>query len=109
VATASTHSLAFVGTDLAGGDNTVFIDNVVINPGTLALPASLGAMLPSPGALVMSIGNLMVGHNYEVQSATNLVAPTWVGEANFVASQTMQTITNSTAGAPQKFYRLVGH
>src|SRR5439155_59661 len=29
-ATASTHTLAFVGTDLPGGDNTVFIDNVRI-------------------------------------------------------------------------------
>jgi hypothetical protein len=28
VATAATHALAFVGTDLAGGDNTVFLDNV---------------------------------------------------------------------------------
>ncbi len=32
VASAATHTLSFVGTDLAGGDNTVFIDNVAINP-----------------------------------------------------------------------------
>ncbi len=31
VATASTHTLAFVGTDLAGGDNTVFLDNVRVS------------------------------------------------------------------------------
>ena len=41
VATAVTHTLLFVGTDLAGGDNTVFLDNVRINPPlatTVALP-----------------------------------------------------------------------
>ena len=32
VASAVTHTLSFVGTDLAGGDNTVFIDRVTINP-----------------------------------------------------------------------------
>lgn len=32
VASAATHTLSFVGTDLAGGDNTVFIDNLSINP-----------------------------------------------------------------------------
>ena len=31
-ASTPTHALSFVGTDLAGGDNTVFIDNVTINP-----------------------------------------------------------------------------
>ncbi len=31
VATATTHTLSFVGTDLAGGDNTVFLDNVQIS------------------------------------------------------------------------------
>jgi autotransporter-associated beta strand protein len=32
VASAVTHTLSFAGTDLAGGDNTVFIDRVTINP-----------------------------------------------------------------------------
>lgn len=36
VATAALHTLSFVGTDLAGGDNTVFLDNVQI---TIAPPA----------------------------------------------------------------------
>lgn len=46
VASASTHTLAFVGTDLAGGDNTVFIDNVRIIG--VALPLDEKAFLPSP-------------------------------------------------------------
>jgi autotransporter-associated beta strand protein len=45
-ATAATETLAFVGTDLAGGDNTIFIDNVkmtAVISGTPAAPASLTA------------------------------------------------------------------
>jgi autotransporter-associated beta strand protein len=43
-ATAATENLGFVGTDLAGGDNTIFIDAIQINavaPGTPAAPAGL--------------------------------------------------------------------
>jgi hypothetical protein len=41
-ATAAIHTLSFVGTDLAGGDNTIFIDNVRITPPLLpvTLPAT---------------------------------------------------------------------
>jgi regulation of enolase protein 1 (concanavalin A-like superfamily) len=52
-ATASTHTLAFVGTDLAGGDNTVFIDNVRIT--TVAAPLDGDAYLPPP-LLSLDIG-----------------------------------------------------
>jgi regulation of enolase protein 1 (concanavalin A-like superfamily) len=44
-ATASTHSLSFVGTDLATGDNTVFVDNVRI--AVVAAPDG-GSTLPNP-------------------------------------------------------------
>jgi autotransporter-associated beta strand protein len=37
-ATAVAHTLAFVGTDLVGGDNTVFIDNVSITPPLSTIP-----------------------------------------------------------------------
>ena len=37
-ATATTHTLSFVGTDLATGDNTVFIDDVQISPALFGLP-----------------------------------------------------------------------
>ena len=40
-ATAATETVAFIGTDLVGGDNTVFIDNVQIALSTLStVPAS---------------------------------------------------------------------
>ncbi len=38
VATAVTHTLSFVGTDLAGGDNTVFLDNVEVSTAPPAIP-----------------------------------------------------------------------
>jgi hypothetical protein len=47
-ATATTHTLRFVGTDLHGGDNTVFLDNVrltfVSPPAAPAAPANLQAV-----------------------------------------------------------------
>ena len=39
-ATASTHTLTFAGTDLVGGDNTVFIDNVRITVASMPPPNS---------------------------------------------------------------------
>ena len=43
-ATAATETVAFVGTDLAGGDNTVFIDNVRITaPPILSMPGFPGS------------------------------------------------------------------
>ncbi len=46
MATATTHVLSFVGTDLAGGDNTVFIDNVRIGvvSNSIVKPAGLNAI-----------------------------------------------------------------
>ncbi|MDB6080044.1 MAG: hypothetical protein JWO82_3791, partial [Akkermansiaceae bacterium] len=41
-ATSALHTLAFAGTDLAGNDNTVFIDNLSISS-TLSPPTGLGA------------------------------------------------------------------
>jgi len=46
-ATAPTHTLAFVGTDLAGGDNTVFIDNVRFSPGLQPVPAAVAVTSPA--------------------------------------------------------------
>jgi hypothetical protein len=60
-ATAATHTLSFVGTDLVGGDNTVFIDNVRITP--LLLTLSNSPSLVMTGA-------------FQTNSAGNFT-PTW--------------------------------
>ena len=44
-ATAATHTLSFVGTDLPGGDNTVFLDNVRIAPAPSLTPPQVGWQL----------------------------------------------------------------
>ena len=51
-ATAMTHTLAFVGTDLAGGDNTVFIDNVRFSPVLQPVPASVALTSPANNAVI---------------------------------------------------------
>jgi hypothetical protein len=55
-ATAATHTLAFAGTDLVGGDNTVFLDNVRI--------------VPSPSLTVVQLGlqltNLLSGNQFQL-------------------------------------------
>ena len=44
-ASAATHTLAFAGTDLLGGDNTVFLDNVRLTPAPSLTPPQLGWQL----------------------------------------------------------------
>jgi hypothetical protein len=41
-ASAPTHKLAFIGTDLNGGDNTVFLDNVRLTPAPSLTPPQIG-------------------------------------------------------------------
>jgi hypothetical protein len=49
-ATAATHTLSFVGTDLIGGDNTVFIDNVRLVPPIQPVPSGVTLASPANGA-----------------------------------------------------------
>ena len=75
-----------------------------------AAPASLSATLQAGlPSFIMNVGNLVAGRNYMLQSTTNLAAPVWLTETNFLATQTVAAFTNSTAGDPQKFYRIVGY
>ena len=52
-ATAKTHTLSFVGTDLSGGDNTIFIDDVRISPPLLPVPVVARNTLPVTAADVV--------------------------------------------------------
>ena len=74
-----------------------------------AVPTSVGAARSAPGELIMNIGSLVVGRNYEIQSSTNLTSGVWVTETNFIATDTFTSITNAISGADQKFYRVMGH
>ena len=83
-ATATTHKLSFVGTDLATGDNTVFIDDVQISP-TIQTPAPVLTLTNPPNqssfpalstislaATVITNGNLINGVAFYA-NATNLI------------------------------------
>ncbi len=72
-----------------------------------AVPVSVGAGLMAAGQLVMSLGELVIGRDYEIQSATNLEAPVWVTETNFVAAAGAVAITNTMDGSSRKFYRVL--
>jgi alpha-L-rhamnosidase len=83
-ATATTHTLRFVGTDLATGDNTVFIDNVRISPSiqarassvTLASPANNTGFLAGTtinlAATVVTNGDTINGVQFYA-NGTNLI------------------------------------
>lgn len=74
-ATATSHTLSFVGTDLAGGDNTVFIDNVSFSPPLVTLPTPSLTTNTLPATAVDSVGNTITfqaGFN-----STNPVAYQW--------------------------------
>ena len=91
-ATAPTQTVAFVGTDLAGGDKTVFIDNVcIITPYPLA-PPSLN-LQQAGGNLVLNWSSGML------LQATNLAGP-WTTNTQAASPFTLAPI------APQMFYRL---
>jgi hypothetical protein len=105
VATATNHTLSFVGTDLAGGDNTVFIDNVRFTPPIP--PVAPGVALTSPSnsvtllapasvslaAAVISNGNF-IGSVQFFSNASNLLAQDFTPPYSFAW-------TNINAGSYQ--------
>ncbi|HWD91571.1 MAG TPA: family 78 glycoside hydrolase catalytic domain [Verrucomicrobiae bacterium] len=92
-ATAATHKLSFVGTDLAGGDNTIFIDNIRISPALLSPPVVMTNTLP---ATVVDV----VGSQITFQAGFSSLIPiayqwqriSW-GVTNNIAAATGTTLT----------------
>ncbi len=75
-----------------------------------AMPANLNAMLQANSAgFILTIGNLVVGRNYILQSTTNLAAAAWDTETNWSATFSTAAITNAITSSTKKFYRLVGY
>jgi hypothetical protein len=109
-ASAFTHTLSFVGTDLAGGDNTVFLDNVRLSPAISQVPPSVALITPANnsvfsaadpvnlGATVITNGNSIVGVQF-YSNTSNLIAQ--------VIAPYTYAWTNASAGASTVFARLV--
>ena len=74
------------------------------------MPAALGA-IPLSGAatFLLNVSGLVVGRNYALQTTTNLASGVWSTTTNFTATKTTATLTNTTAGATQLFYRILGY
>ena len=84
VATATTHTLSFVGTDLAGGDNTVFLDNVRFNAVLHPVAAAVAVTTPLNNAVfaaaapvnliatVIANGNQINGVEFYTDTITRL-------------------------------------
>ncbi len=110
VATAAKHTLGFVGTDLATGDNTVFIDNISISPPISQVPPTIALTSPAPNAVfsaatpvnlaatVAANGNTIVGVLFYSDS-TNLIAE--------VTAPYSYAWSNADAGNSTVFARLV--
>ena len=82
-ATAATHTLTFAGTDLVGGDNTVFLDNVRIAPAPSLTSVQLGLQstnLPPGNLFQLSWPADHTG--WRVQMQTNGLGTNWVNVLN---------------------------
>jgi alpha-L-rhamnosidase len=117
-ATATSHTLKFVGTDRAGGDNTVFIDNVTCapmlnNPTNTPLVPRAPAAAPQPaltarmqnhGVFTVQLQEASELANI-VETSTNLVDWTPVYTNSGLNSPTIYT--NSDVTDQSRFYRVV--
>jgi hypothetical protein len=99
-ATAATHTLSFVGTDLVGGDNTVFLDNVRIVLAPSLTPPQLGWQVAN-GQLQLQWPADHTG--WRLQMQTNGLGTNWVNVLNVnYTNAILLPMTNGSA-----FFRLV--
>jgi hypothetical protein len=101
-ATATTHTLAFVGTDLHGNDNTVFLDNVRIAPAPSMTPVQMNFQI-ADGQIQFSWPLDHYGWYLEMQ--TNGLGTNWI---ILTGSQTTnQFAIPINTGIGSAFFRLV--
>jgi hypothetical protein len=90
-ATAATETVAFVGTDLAGHDNTVFIDNVQITAPPNLPPVNMNIQRAG--------GNLVLSWPSGILLQTTNIAGPWTTNVGAASPYT------NTPTGPQMFYR----
>jgi hypothetical protein len=82
-ATTATHTLSFVGTDLVGGDNTVFLDNVRLAPSPSQAPVQLGLQLTNLPAGNQIQFSWPADHTgWRLQMQTNILGTNWADVLN---------------------------
>lgn len=105
-ATAATHTISFVGTDLVGGDNTVFLDNVRISPAPSLIPPLLICQL-ADGQLQFSWPLDHYGWHLEMQTnpISGGLGTNWIAVAGSQTTNEIAILLN--AGNGSAFFRLV--
>lgn len=101
-AVATTGTLAFVGTDTGGGDNTVFIDNVRITASQPAAPSGLTAV-PGTGQVVLNWTAVPNTSSYTVQRSTTSGGP----YTTVASGLTGATYTDTTVSNGMSYYYVV--
>ena len=81
--------------------------DIVLRAGDVIYPTSWAG--DGSASFLMKVGGLVIGRDYTLQTTTNLASGAWTTATNFTAAQTTATLTNTTAGAAQLFYRLLGY
>jgi fibronectin type 3 domain-containing protein len=109
-ASASTHVLAFVGTDIAGGDNSVFLDNVRISPPISQVPPSVALTTPANNSVFSAAGPVDLAAIVTTNGNT-IVGVQFYSNTNSFITQVTAPYTyawsNASAGASTVFARLV--
>ena len=105
VATAATHTLGFVGTDLVGGDNTVFIDNVRITDPPAQKPAAPTGLTATGGVGLVRLGWTASPQatSYHVKRATTSGGP----YTSIATNTTSLVYTNTGLGNGIFYYYVV--
>jgi len=105
VAISRNHTLTFVGTDLAGGDNTVFIDGVRFSPPIIP-PVIQSVGLVAGGIFLTA--TVQPGLSGVLMTATNLTPPvSWRSVHTNPPNAAGQVVfTNLPATNSQQFYRV---
>jgi alpha-L-rhamnosidase len=105
-ATATTHTLGFVGTDLATGDNTVFIDDVRISPSIQARAASVTLASPANNTGFLAGATINLVATVVTNGDTINGVQFYANGTNFIGQAAMAPYIYSWANVPTGTYSL---
>ena len=105
-ATATTHILGFVGTDLATGDNTVFIDDVRISPSIQARASSVTLASPANNTGFLAGTTIHLVATVATNGDTINGVQFYANGTNLIGQAAMAPYTCSWANVPTGAYSL---
>ena len=105
-ATANSHTLGFIGTDLAGGDNTVFIDNVRISPPLSVQPPAVALTSPTNNSGFVAPASFNLAATVTTNGSTINSVQFYANTTNLIAQVTTPPYTYGWANVPAGSYSL---